>query len=96
VIAKGTLRTCQNGHKYYKSSDCPTCPECEKMRKPAGSFLAVVSAPARRALEREGIDSLSRLSRYSETDLLKLHGLGPSSIPRLKAVLEKEGLALRT
>lgn len=23
---KGTLRTCPNGHQYYKSSDCPVCP----------------------------------------------------------------------
>jgi len=24
------LRTCDKGHKYYKSSDCLTCPTCEQ------------------------------------------------------------------
>jgi len=50
-----SLRTCAKGHKYYKSSDCPTCPICEKELKPATGFLSILSAPARRALENNGI-----------------------------------------
>lgn len=27
-----TLKTCSQGHRYRKSSDCPTCPICEAER----------------------------------------------------------------
>ena len=84
------LRICTKGHKYYKSSDCPVCPICEKARKPSSGFLTQVGAPARRALEREGIDSLRKLSRYSEEKLLKLHGMGPGSIPKLRKALKEK------
>ncbi|MBN3581376.1 RNA polymerase alpha subunit C-terminal domain-containing protein [Algoriphagus aestuarii] len=92
---KGTLRICEKGHKFYKSTDCPTCPICEKNKAPKAEFLSKLSAPARRALEREDILTLKKLSGYSEKDLLDLHGLGPSSIPKLKDALEKEGLSFR-
>ncbi|MGE8206983.1 hypothetical protein ACQKP0_20950 [Heyndrickxia sp. NPDC080065] len=49
------LRICDKGHKYYKSSDCSTCPICEQERKPEKGFLALLSAPARRALENNGV-----------------------------------------
>lgn len=82
-------RICVNGHKYFKSSDCPVCPICENNRKPQDSFLSKVSAPARRALEHKGIIDLYKLSQWSKKDLLNLHGIGPAAIP----VLEKELLA---
>lgn len=88
-------KTCPNGHAFSKTSDCPACPLCEKARRPTDSFLSTVGAPARRALERAGITSLVTLSRYSEVELLRLHGLGPSSIPRLKKALAAEGMELR-
>jgi hypothetical protein len=91
---KGTLRICQNGHNYYKSSDCPTCPVCEEERKPDTGFLSLLAAPARRALENAGIDNLQQLGTWSERELLKLHGIGPSSIPKLKNALKKKGYAL--
>ena len=87
-----TLRTCKKGHHYYKSSDCPTCPVCEKERHPTNGFLSLLSAPARRALEREGIKTLKQLSKYSEKEILKLHGMGPGSIPKLFAALSEKGL----
>jgi len=89
------LRICSKGHKYYKSSDCPVCPVCESERKPEADFLSILSAPARRALESKGIDSLKKLSSYSEADLLKLHGMGPSSLPTLKSVLKEKGLSFK-
>lgn len=90
---KGTLRTCEHGHSYYKSSDCQTCPVCEKERKPKEGFLSLLSAPARRALENQGITTLQLLSQYTEKDILKLHGIGPSAIPKLRQALEEEGLS---
>ena len=92
---KRTLRTCEKGHKYYKNSDCPTCPVCEKERKPAQAFLSAISAPARRALEREGISSLAKLARYSKAEILALHGIGPTAMPKLRIALKGAGLAFR-
>ncbi|MFJ2045447.1 RNA polymerase alpha subunit C-terminal domain-containing protein [Paenibacillus taichungensis] len=92
---KGTLRTCEQGHSYYKSSDCPTCPVCEKARKPKEGFLSLLSAPARRALENQGITTLQLLSQYTEKEILKLHGIGPSAMPKLRQALEEEGLSFK-
>ncbi len=95
AASKQTLRTCDKGHSYYKSSDCPTCPECERENKPAAGFLSRLSSPARRALEHEGITTLEKLSSFSEREILKLHGIGPSSMPALREALQEEGLAFK-
>ncbi|QCJ41253.1 hypothetical protein FAY30_04715 [Bacillus sp. S3] len=95
AIIKGNLRTCNKGHKYYKSSDCPTCPTCEQERKPNNGFLSVLSAPARRALENNGITTLQKLSTYSEIEILQFHGMGPASLPKLRSALEENGLSFR-
>ena len=95
-MAKGNLRTCKNGHKYYKSSDCPTCPICEHERKPEDGFLSVLAAPARRALENAGITTLTQLSKWSEAEILELHGMGPGSIPKLRQALKSNSLSFRT
>jgi predicted RecB family nuclease len=92
---KSTLKTCKKGHKFYKSSDCPTCPICEEERKPKDNFLSLIAAPARRALERAGITTLEQLSAYSEKEILTLHGMGKSTIPKLNDALTKAGLLLR-
>jgi hypothetical protein len=36
-----------------------------------------------------------KLSKFTEQDILRLHGMGPSSVPRLKAALLREGLSLQ-
>jgi predicted RecB family nuclease len=92
---KGTLRTCKKGHQYYKSSDCPVCPICAAEEQPEDEMMAVLGAPARRALQNAGITTPQQLSKWSKKELLQLHGMGPSSIPRLEAVLKKHGLTLK-
>lgn len=89
---KKSLRVCKNGHRYHKTSDCPTCPVCEKSKKPKEGFLSLLAGPARRALENNNIKTLQQLAKYSETDLLRLHGMGPSSLPKLRAALKTEKL----
>lgn len=89
---QGTLKTCKSGHQFYKSSDCPSCPICEEERKPKDGFLPSLVAPARRALERENIKTLTQLSKYGEKEILSLHGMGKSTMPKLKALLAKEKL----
>lgn len=95
AITKKTQRTCANGHKYYKSSECPTCPICEAERKPEEGFLSLLSAPARRALENKGIKTLKQLSEYTEAEILELHGMGKTSIPKLVKVLEENGMEFK-
>lgn len=96
IVSKKNLRVCSRGHSYYKSSSCPVCPVCEKGKRGGGGFLDKLGAPARRALEGAGIDDLQLLSTKTEAEVLQLHGMGPSSIPKLKLALEREGLSFRT
>lgn len=51
-----------------------------------------LSAPARRALSGAGIRTRAFLARHTEKEVLALHGIGPSSIPTLRAALADAGL----
>lgn len=95
MTSEKTLKTCKQGHQFYKSSDCPTCPICEEERKPKDGFLSKLAAPARRALERENIKTVAGLAKYSEKEILSLHGMGPGSIPKLKNALSENGLSFK-
>jgi DNA-directed RNA polymerase alpha subunit len=95
MTTKGILKTCNKGHKFHKSTDCPVCPTCETEKKPKDGFLSLLSAPARRAIENNKIHSLAELSTYSEKEILNLHGFGKSSIPILKKVLSESGLSFK-
>lgn len=95
MASKKTLRICEKGHRYFKSSDCLICPVCEENRKPADHFLSMLAAPARRALESNGIITIHQLSKYSEVEILKLHGIGKSSIPKLKKMLTENGFTFK-
>jgi uncharacterized protein YdhG (YjbR/CyaY superfamily) len=90
-----SMRTCPNGHRYNKSSDCPTCPHCERSRTKTEGWLTALGAPARRALEQAGINTLKRLAQRSEQDLLALHGIGPASMPVLRKELAAAGLQFK-
>jgi len=54
-----------------------------------------LSAPAQRALVSAGIKTVKQLSKYSEAEILRLHGMGPKSIPLLKLTLKSAGLSFR-
>ncbi|PRY55158.1 uncharacterized protein YdhG (YjbR/CyaY superfamily) [Arcticibacter pallidicorallinus] len=95
IQKKKNLRVCKKGHQYYKSSDCPICPICEKESERPESFLSFLSAPARRALESKGIGSEETLSQYKEKEILQLHGLGKTSLPPLREALSKKGLSFK-
>ena len=89
------LKKCKKGHEFFKSSDCPTCPICERENKPEEGYLRLLSAPARRALENNGIMTLNKLAEYSEKEILNLHGMGQSSIPKLIEALRQAKLSFR-
>lgn len=93
---KASQRICANGHKYMKSSDCPVCPICELERKPKESFLSILAAPARRALENAKINTLEQLAQHSEQEIMSLHGMGKSSIPKLKLMLIENKLRFKS
>ncbi len=52
--------------------------------------------PAQRALRNAGIETLEQLSEYSENEILQFHGMGKSSIPKLKNSLSNSGLKFKT
>ena len=89
------LKTCPKGHTFYKSSDCPTCTVYKKERKPQSGFLSALSAPARRALENKQITSLQKLSEFTEAEILKLHGIGQTTIPKLRDASQEKGLSFQ-
>lgn len=88
-------KTCKFGHTFYKSSDCPTCPTCEKLKEPASGFLALLSNPARNALLHQGIDTIQKLSELTEKEILKIHGIGKASLPIFRKSLADNELTFR-
>ena len=87
------LRTCAQGHQFYKSSDCPTCPVCEAEKK--NGFFVKLSAPATRALKSIGVNSVQELSTFTEPEILALHGMGKASLPAMRAVLKEHNLSFK-
>jgi len=59
-------------------------------------FMPQLSAPARRALAHNGIQTLQQLSAYSEKEILQFHGMGPASIPKFRTALAAEGLSFKS
>ncbi|GGB03523.1 hypothetical protein ERX37_01250 [Macrococcus hajekii] len=53
-----------------------------------------IGKPATRALQNHGIESLEQVSKLTEKELLKMHGVGPKAIRILKENLEEVGLKL--
>jgi hypothetical protein len=55
-----------------------------------------LSAPARRALSAAGYTHLDQLAEVSESELKKLHGMGPTVVAALRAALGERGLSFRS
>jgi hypothetical protein len=62
--------------------------------KLAAAF-AKLSKPAQRALVRNHIYEVQDLASWTLRELVKLHGLGPGSLPVLRQVLHQAGLEFR-
>jgi hypothetical protein len=61
----------------------------------ADAFPPGISGPALRALAGAGIRSLAGLTRWTESDLAGLHGMGPKALGILKSALAARGKGLR-
>lgn len=59
-------------------------------------FPDSLGAPAKRALENNGIKTLKQLSEYREAEILKFHGMGQSSLPKLRAALLAVNLSFKS
>lgn len=90
-----TKRTCKFGHTFYKSSDCPTCLTCERLKEPTSGFLALLSNPARNTLLHHDIDTIEKLAEHTEKEILALHGMGKASLPALRQALSAAGLSFK-
>jgi hypothetical protein len=51
-----------------------------------------LSAPFYRALARAGIKKMTDLAQISESEIKKLHGVGPSGFRTLKAAMKEQGI----
>jgi hypothetical protein len=52
-----------------------------------GAFPKGISKPALRALASVGATRLDQVTRFTEAELLALHGMGPKAIGIIKAAL---------
>ena len=87
---KKQLKICKQGHQFYKSSDCPVCPICAKESEQNLFMAGKLPTPAVRALRNKQIHNIKDLSKYTESEILSLHGIGPSSIPILRQALRAQ------
>ena len=60
-----------------------------------GGLPAGVGKPAQRALAEAGYVRLEQFTEVSETELLRLHGVGPKAVRRLREALREQGLVFR-
>lgn len=58
-----------------------------------GDFPKGMSQPALRALQGAGIKTLEDLTKFSEKEIAKLHGMGPTGLVKLNAALAERGLS---
>lgn len=59
------------------------------------SDLPKIGQPATRALTNAGYYRLEQLTRITESDILKLHGVGPKAVRILNEVLKEKGLSFK-
>ncbi|WP_255578588.1 DUF1801 domain-containing protein [Chitinophaga sp. sic0106] len=58
-------------------------------------FIPRISNPARRALESIGVTTPRKLAKYSEKEILALHGMGKASLPLMRETLLQHGLSFK-
>ena len=58
--------------------------------------MTLIDETERQAQENKGITTLQKLSGFTEKEILSLHGMGPSTMPKLREALKAEGLSFKT
>ncbi|WP_437631585.1 DNA-binding protein [Sorangium sp. So ce854] len=59
-----------------------------------GALPKGIGKPAQRALASVGVSRLDQVTRFTEAQLMALHGVGPKAIGIIKAALEAAGKSL--
>ena len=59
----------------------------------ASDLPVKLSQPALRALAGVGVKNLKQLSKFSESEIKKLHGMGPNGLQQLRVALAGKGLS---
>ena len=57
--------------------------------------LPKLSAPAHRALAAAGVHRLKDLTRFSEAEVKKWHGIGPNAMRQLRRAMEEQGFSFK-
>jgi predicted Fe-Mo cluster-binding NifX family protein len=57
--------------------------------------LPKLAAPARRALLGAGYTRLEQLAEVEESEVMRLHGMGPNAMETLRNALRERGLSFR-
>ena len=61
--------------------------------QPESDLPAALAQPAQRALAGAGIQNLKQLTRFTESEVKQLHGIGPNAFDKLKRALEAKVLS---
>ncbi|WP_144510757.1 DNA-binding protein [Bacillus sp. FJAT-22090] len=56
-------------------------------------FEKVIAKPAQRALAGAGIENLEQLTKFTETEIMALHGMGKNGVEKLRIALGEKGLS---
>ena len=62
--------------------------------QPETPFPKGVSKPAQRALASIGVTHLEQITRFTEAELMELHGMGPKAMGIIKDTLRAQGKSL--
>jgi hypothetical protein len=62
-------------------------------KKSESNLPEKLGAPAERALAGAGIKNLKQLTKFSETEIKQLHGVGPNAVGKLRQALAEQGLS---
>jgi uncharacterized protein YdhG (YjbR/CyaY superfamily) len=63
--------------------------------EPLTDIFAGLPAPARRALQSNGIKTLADLAQHTEAEILSFHGIGKTAIPILEKALKEKKLKFK-
>ena len=67
----------------------------KKKSDSADGLPAGLAAPAVRALHGAGVTKLDQLTRVTESELMKLHGMGPKAMETLRQALKARNLSFK-
>ncbi|MEK4487604.1 DNA-binding protein [Psychrobacillus sp. FSL H8-0484] len=59
-------------------------------------FQKILAKPGQRALAGVGIENFEQLAKFTEAEIMELHGIGKNGMNRLQIALAEKGLSFAT